>query len=60
VADIHSQPAGRIYIQEVTQLEISSSAIRAAIAGGREARYLLPDSVLEIIRATGCYADNAG
>jgi len=60
VADIHSQPAGRIYIQEVTQLEISSSAIRAAITGGREARYLLPDSVLEIIRATGCYADNAG
>jgi nicotinate-nucleotide adenylyltransferase len=60
VADIHGQPAGCIYIQEVTQLEISSSAIRGAIAGGQEARYLLPDSVLEIIHATGCYANSAG
>jgi nicotinate-nucleotide adenylyltransferase len=60
VADLHSQPAGRIYIQEVTQLEISSSAIRAAITAGQEARYLLPDSVLEIIFATGCYADSVG
>jgi len=58
VADLHSQPAGRIYFQEVTQLEISSSAIRGAIAGGHDARYLLPDSVLEIIRASGCYSGN--
>jgi nicotinate-nucleotide adenylyltransferase len=56
VKDLHSQPAGRIYFQEVTQLEISSSAIRAAIAGGHDARYLLPDSVLEIIRTSGCYS----
>ena len=60
VADLHNQPAGFIYIQEVTQLEISSSAIRASIAAGREARFLLPDSVLEIIRDTGCYSDSAG
>jgi nicotinate-nucleotide adenylyltransferase len=59
VADLHSQPAGRIIFQEVTQLDISSSAIRAAIACGHEARYLLPDCVLEIISATGCYGDSA-
>lgn len=59
-ADLHSQPAGRIFFQEVTQLDISSSGIRASIAGGHDARYLLPDSVLEIIRATGCYSGTAG
>jgi len=55
VADLHSQPAGRIFFQEVTQLEISSSAIRGAIAGGHDARFLLPESVLDIIRTSGCY-----
>jgi len=56
VADLHSQPAGRIFFQEVTQLEISSSAIRSLIAGGHESRFLLPDSVREIIGVTGCYS----
>ena len=55
-ADLRSQPAGRIFFQEVTQLEISSSAIRSLIAGGHEPRFLLPDSVREIIGVTGCYS----
>ena len=55
-ADLRSQPAGRIFFQEVTQLEISSSAIRSLIAGGHESRFLLPDSVREIIGVTGCYS----
>ena len=55
IEDLHSNPAGHIYIQEVTQLEISSSAIRALLAAGRDPRYLLPDSVLSLINASGCY-----
>lgn len=57
---LHNQPAGTIYIQEVTQLEISSSAIRASIAAGLEPRFLLPDSVREYINACGCYAESNG
>jgi len=48
-------PAGCILVQEVTQLEISSSAVRAILAAGHEPRYLLPDAVLEIIDSTECY-----
>jgi len=59
VADLQNEPAGHIFFQEVTQLEISSSAIRGLIARGQAARYLLPDSVLEIIGATGCYSSSA-
>jgi nicotinate-nucleotide adenylyltransferase len=54
--DLHLHTAGRILLQEVTQLEISSSAIRELLEAGREPRYLLPDRVLELIRAHGCYA----
>jgi nicotinate-nucleotide adenylyltransferase len=55
-AEICSKPAGRILLQAITQLEISSSAIREQIASEREPRYLLPDNVLELITATGCYS----
>jgi nicotinate-nucleotide adenylyltransferase len=47
--------AGTILLQEVTQLDISSTAIRKLIAAGGESRHLLPDSVLEIIGQQGCY-----
>jgi nicotinate-nucleotide adenylyltransferase len=57
--DLHSKPAGRILIQEVTQLEISSSAIRDLLLHEQGARYLLPAGVLKIIAATGCYAPHA-
>ncbi len=36
-------------------LEISSSSIRRAFAEGKNPRYLLPDSVLNYIRANKCY-----
>jgi nicotinate-nucleotide adenylyltransferase len=54
--DLHQYAAGRILIQEVTQLEISSSAIRELLAAGREPRFLLPDCVSQIINAHDCYA----
>jgi len=55
-ADLRSQPSGLIHIQEVTQLEISSSGIRKIVSSGNDARYLVPDSVLEIVQQIGCYA----
>ena len=36
-------------------LDISSSALRLAVDGGRNVRYLLPDRVLEYINANGLY-----
>lgn len=58
VGDLHESRAGRIYIHAVTQLEISSTAIRELVANGGVPRFLMPDSVRDIIEATGCYARN--
>jgi len=59
-AELRSTAAGRIFHQRVTQLDISSSRIRALIAAGRSPRYLLPDAVLEIIEREGLYSDPPG
>ena len=55
VEDLHAAPAGRIHVRPVTQLEVSSTALRALIVAGHDPRYLLPDAVRAIIRDTGCY-----
>lgn len=55
-AALAATPAGRILVHAVTQLEISSSAIRAAAGAGDSARFLVPDAVARIIATTGCYA----
>jgi nicotinate-nucleotide adenylyltransferase len=55
INDLHEAHAGCIYIHAVTQLEISSTEVRKLIGAGRDPRYLMPDSVCEIIAATGCY-----
>ncbi|WP_328988023.1 nicotinate-nucleotide adenylyltransferase [Thiorhodovibrio winogradskyi] len=52
---LRQAPAGAIWFQEVTQMAISASAIRAALSQGRSPRYLLPDSVLAMIHASGVY-----
>lgn len=54
--DLHAVPAGRIWLQAVTQLDISSTRIRRAIGVGQSARFLLPDAVLDMATAAGCYA----
>jgi nicotinate-nucleotide adenylyltransferase len=56
VNDLHRSVAGRIYVHAVTQLEISSTELRQIIDAGRDPRFLVPDSVREIIRESGCYA----
>jgi nicotinate-nucleotide adenylyltransferase len=53
--DLAASPGGRILFQTVTQLEISATAIRALVQAGRSPRYLLPDSVLKMIREQGLY-----
>jgi nicotinate-nucleotide adenylyltransferase len=55
-ADLQAAPAGRIWLQLVTQLDISSTRIRRTIAAGRSARFLLPDAVLDLALGAGCYA----
>ncbi|HET9693663.1 MAG TPA: nicotinate-nucleotide adenylyltransferase [Steroidobacteraceae bacterium] len=56
VDDLHADVAGRILVQPVTQLEISSTELRELLAAGRDPRYLVPDAVRELIRRTGCYS----
>jgi nicotinate-nucleotide adenylyltransferase len=56
VRDLHEATAGRVFVHAVTQLEISSTELRALIARGRDPRYLVPDSVCQLLRETGWYA----
>jgi nicotinate-nucleotide adenylyltransferase len=55
VGDLHESRAGRVYVRAVTQLEISSSAIRELIRAGRDPRYLVPDPVCRLLAESGCY-----
>ncbi|HEX9878506.1 MAG TPA: nicotinate-nucleotide adenylyltransferase [Gammaproteobacteria bacterium] len=54
-ARLHETPSGHIFLQAVTQLEISATELRHTIAAGVDPRYLLPDSVRAIILDSGCY-----
>jgi len=51
------QVAGQIIIQDVTQLEIASTDLRNSIRAGIKPKFLVPDSVWNIIKTAGCYAD---
>ena len=54
-ADLHESLAGRIFVADVTQLEISSSAIRARLQASASVDFLLPPAVLDVIREVRCY-----
>jgi nicotinate-nucleotide adenylyltransferase len=56
-AELLNLPAGRIHIQPVTQLEISSTDLRDSLRAGRDPKFLMPDSVRQIILETECYAE---
>lgn len=56
VALLERQPAGCILSVPVTQLDISSTRIRAMLAAGRSPRYLVPEAVLERIQQENWYA----
>jgi len=57
-ADLQRASFGRIHVQAVTQLEISSTDLRTSIRAGFDPRFLMPDSVRQIIIETECYAEN--
>jgi len=54
-AALNQAPAGRIWLQAVTQLAISATAIRQCIARGESVRFLLPDAVFAIIEEQALY-----
>jgi nicotinic acid mononucleotide adenylyltransferase len=47
-----------VYVPPVTQLEIASTDLRAALRAGLDPKFLMPDSVRRIILTTECYAEN--
>ena len=51
-----AQPAGAIAEIPVTQLDISASDIRRRIREGHDPSWLLPQAVIDYIRAQGLYA----
>lgn len=53
--DLARQPAGGVWLQPVTQLDISASTIRKLVGDGGSPRYLLPDVVWCFIRREGLY-----
>jgi len=50
------QAAGCVIFSPVTELNISSTDIREQLRAGNNIRYLLPDSVLELIKQRHLYA----
>jgi nicotinate-nucleotide adenylyltransferase len=56
IRELHTRRAGRIYVHAGTQLEISSTELRALLVAGRDPRYLVPEEVRQIILETRCYA----
>jgi nicotinate-nucleotide adenylyltransferase len=52
---LRQQPAGCIAIEELRPLAISSTEIRALLAAGRSARYLMPQAVLDYIQTHKLY-----
>ena len=55
VATLAATPAGRIASFAMTQLDISATRVRALLARGESARYLLPDALLEYIHLHHLY-----
>jgi len=52
---LRTRGSGCIFFHEVTQLEISATAIRDLIRNERSPRYLLPERVLELIESERLY-----
>jgi len=54
-AGLREAAAGGVLFWPVIQLEISASAVRAAVAAGRSTRYLVPESVLDYMTRHALY-----
>jgi nicotinate-nucleotide adenylyltransferase len=53
--ELASDRAGKIFLLEATRLEISATQVRALVAAGKSARYLLPDPVWQYIQQHRLY-----
>jgi nicotinate-nucleotide adenylyltransferase len=53
--ELRGKSSGLIFLADVTQLEISSSNLRASLANGLPPTYLMPKSVEEIVLNVRCY-----
>lgn len=52
---LRERAAGGVWFQPASLLDISASAVRAALMAGRSARYWLPEAVLDYIARHGLY-----
>ncbi len=56
ISELHGSLCGRIYVTPVTQLEISATELREGISAGLDPRYLVPDSVRQMLLESEIYA----
>jgi nicotinate-nucleotide adenylyltransferase len=56
VGELFATSAGRILLQPVTPLEISSTQVRTAAAEGGDLHHLVPETVRRLIQDSHCYA----
>lgn len=52
---LHNTPAGHVFTQVITPLDISATYIRNSLQAGPSPRYLLPDAVLDYIHINHLY-----
>lgn len=52
---LRAHPAGALWVQEVTLLDISATYIRRDVHAGRDIRFLVPEAVRHYIEAQGLY-----
>ena len=52
---LRTRAAGGVILVDVPPLDISATRIRALLAAGHDPRWLLPDTVLAVIRKRGLY-----
>jgi len=56
---LHEELRGNVFVAEVTQLEISSTALRRSISEGVDPKFLVPPAVRSIVLEMECYARTA-
>ncbi|WP_061708340.1 nicotinate-nucleotide adenylyltransferase [Pseudenterobacter timonensis] len=59
VEDLHTRPAGKIYLAETPWFDISATIIRERLQQGLSCDALLPPTVLDYIHAQGLYQQSA-